>query len=73
MMLTGWPPATGFAASDRMHGLGEQLGRPEIGRQFGDDDRASCRQLGGLAAASLEERIATGRSEALGGHAFDGL
>eukprot|EP00966_Prymnesium_polylepis_P153759 3550689-Prymnesium_polylepis.1 len=66
-MLTGWPPANGFAASGRMHVLGEQLGRPEIGRRLGDDDRASRRQLGGLAAASLAERIATGRSEALGG------
>jgi hypothetical protein len=54
-----------------MHALGEQLGRPEIGRRLGDDDRASRRQLGGLATASLAERIATGRSEALVGHGFD--
>ena len=56
-MLTGWPPATGIAAPTRMHVLVEQPRRPEVGRHHEDDDRACCRQLGGLAAASLAERI----------------
>eukprot|EP00966_Prymnesium_polylepis_P108778 2517948-Prymnesium_polylepis.2 len=69
-MFTGWPSATGFAAPDRMHTLGEQLARPEIGRPL-EDDCASGRELGGLAAASLAERVATGRSEALGRPCLD--
>eukprot|EP00966_Prymnesium_polylepis_P326982 7382856-Prymnesium_polylepis.1 len=54
-----------------MHALVEQPERAEVGRRLGDDDRASRRQLGGLAAASLAERIATGRSEALGRPCLD--
>eukprot|EP00966_Prymnesium_polylepis_P003241 74373-Prymnesium_polylepis.1 len=56
---------TGLQRRIRMRGLGEQLGRPLIGRQHGVEDRACCRQLGGLVAVSLAECIATGRSGAL--------
>eukprot|EP00966_Prymnesium_polylepis_P082590 1912552-Prymnesium_polylepis.2 len=70
-MLTGPAPATGSAAPDhRCAALGDQPGRPdEIGRQHGDDDCACCRQatgqLGGLAAASLAERIPYRKSAGL--------
>ena len=57
IMLTGSALSTGIAAPHRMHALVEQPGRPEIGRHHEDDDRACCRQLRGLAAASLAERI----------------
>eukprot|EP00966_Prymnesium_polylepis_P161142 3723676-Prymnesium_polylepis.2 len=67
-MLTGSALATGFAAPTRMHVLVLQPRRAAIGRQLGDDDRASCRQVGGLAAAILAERIQEERLEALGGH-----
>eukprot|EP00966_Prymnesium_polylepis_P281706 6509687-Prymnesium_polylepis.1 len=57
-MLTGWPPATGFAAPDRMHALGEQLGRPEIGRQHGGGRRP---ELTNMSSCRLLDSVAPGR------------
>eukprot|EP00966_Prymnesium_polylepis_P033632 781826-Prymnesium_polylepis.1 len=45
------------SAATCMHSQGEVGGGPEDRRQHGDADGACCRQLGGLAAASLAERI----------------
>eukprot|EP00966_Prymnesium_polylepis_P032750 762134-Prymnesium_polylepis.1 len=71
MMLTGLAPATGSAAPDCMRALGEQPGRPEIGRPH-EGGRSPCgRQLRQLAAASLAERIQEERLEAARDHAFE--
>jgi hypothetical protein len=45
------------SAPTRMETMGELPRRAAIGRRLGDDDRASRRQVGGLAAASLAEHI----------------
>eukprot|EP00966_Prymnesium_polylepis_P178165 4125896-Prymnesium_polylepis.1 len=57
-----------------MHGLGDQLGRPEIGRQLGDDDRAGL-PTAQRPSSCIPRRVhrhwsLIGRSEALVGHGF---